>query len=488
MKKTTLFIALPHKLLTMSQLYRFCIPNWYGRDPQPNKLKEPNFVTNQVPYLREPFGSKWNLLFNTLIDGSFNFSMIQGDLQREGICMNSLHDNTSDIQVYPADLPIDDETINIYAVIGESKMEFMSSYNFIDLTKDTDVLDSLTSFNCSLWMLIFLLLILFAFLIKSKKSRTCPQYLRDISDRLHRVFTHFIGQNSMDENGIKVLVITLTFFSLMINQYYNALIHTDLVVPITPEVPHSYEDLANIVTVIRFPKESSALKYFKESPDNYPERRLLNKASQRNVYTGDDIPELIARKEEPWFFFYETLYALTKTHVSISTGLYMTTLNSMTCSAKVYSDEPDLQEDMLDLRTEFAPQFKNLYPWVASDPDARPVLHAFIKRKDFTPDNKIWKRVKSSIEHGVYQRLIWNAETLDMSEDFIIPINKRASAIRDCQKYSRTLKIKEVGFQDLKTVNFEKFTLVFIALVSVCCMAYIIEVIMKERHTLVHPI
>ena len=187
-------------------------------------------------------------------------------------------------------------------------------------------------------------------------------------------------------------------------------------------------------------------------------------------------------------FFYENLYALMKDHVSISTGLYMTTLNSMTCSAKVYSDEPDLQEDMLDLRTEFAPQFKNLYPWVASDPDARPVLHAFIKRKDFTPDNKIWKRVKSSIEHGVYQRLIWNAETLDMSEDFIIPINKRASAIRDCQKYSRTLKIKEVGFQDLKTVNFEKFTLVFIALVSVCCMAYIIEVIMKERHTLVHPI
>ena len=35
------------------------------------------------------------------------------------------------------------------------------------------------------------------------------------------------------------IFVTLTFFSLMMNQYYNALIHTDLVVHEVPEAPYS---------------------------------------------------------------------------------------------------------------------------------------------------------------------------------------------------------------------------------------------------------
>ena len=156
-------------------------------------------------------------------------------------------------------------------------------------------------------------------------------------DRLHQVFAHFIFQNSIDDNGIKVLVITIFFFSLMINQYYNALVQTDLVVPDVPQVPQSYQGLAKRVSVIRFPKGSSALRYYKESPENYPERRLFEEAKRRDIYTGD----VIALRGEPWFLFYENLYALMETHVSISTGLYMATLNSMTCPAKVYSEAPE---------------------------------------------------------------------------------------------------------------------------------------------------
>ena len=175
-----------------------------------------------------------------------------------------------------------------------------------------------------------------------------------------------------------------------------------------------------------------------------------------------------------------------ETHVSISTGLYMTILNSMTCLAKVYSEEPEFHDRMPYFKKELAPQFKNLYPWIASDPDTRPILLAFIKRKNFIPDKKIWKRVKSSIEHGMYQRLVWTAETLELSQAFSFSIKKRPNAMRECRDYFRKLKIKELSFQALKIVNFEKFTLVFLAFISVCCMAYIVEVFMKERHTLFH--
>ena len=55
----------------------------------------------------------------------------------------------------------------------------------------------------------------------------------------------------------------LFFDSHRLSKYYNALIYTDLVVPIVPEVPHFYQDFAHAVSVIRFPKESSAMKYFR---------------------------------------------------------------------------------------------------------------------------------------------------------------------------------------------------------------------------------
>ena len=47
--------------------------------------------------------------------------------------------------------------------------------------------------------------------------------------------------------------------------------------------------------------------------------------------------------------------------------------------------------------------------------------------------------------------------------------------MKDSLDYSRKL-IKEAGFKDLKVVNFSKFTLTFLALISVCCMAWIVKV------------
>ena len=71
-----------------------------------------------------------------------------------------------------------------------------------------------------------------------------------------------------------------------------------------------------------------------------------------------------------------------------------------------------------------------------------------------------------------------------MSGDFSI-FKKRTSSMRDCQEYYGKLKIKKVGFEDFKKVNFEKFILVIHVFISVCCMANIVELILKERLTVV---
>ena len=472
---------------TMPNIYRICLPKLPYIEPV--QLVNPHFVTKKVFFIQEKDAHTWSPIRDILISGSFNYSIIAGNRQRGGICQNTLHDNSSDIVFMPADLPVNDDMIDIYGVIGQSQLEFQSSYHYIDKTRNADVIESVLSFKFFLWMLILFLILLFAGLMKSKKSRTCPEYLRGFMERLHRVFAHFIGQNSIDDNRIKLLIITLTFFSLMMNQYYNALIHTDLVVPEVPKVAYSYQDFASTVTVLGFATGTSVLKYFKESPEDYPERRLYNELIRRNVTIGNGLPV-----ERPHWTrgilgraFYDSMFRLNKHHVSIGSQIHLTGLLTTICWAKVYSEAPELQEYNPSMKTHFVPRFRTLYPWISSDPQTRSILHAFIKRKDFIPDKKIWERVKRSIEHGMYQRIIWTAEAFDITEDFFIEIKERPTQMRDCKEYSRKLKIKEVGFEDLKVVNFQKFAYVFLVLISACFMALIVEVYLKRQPTQVHP-
>ena len=75
----------------------------------------------------------------------------------------------------------------------------------------------------------------------------------------------------------------------------------------------------------------------------------------------------------------------------------------------------------------------------------------------------------------MFQRIIWTAETMDLTEDPPEGMKKRLTEIIECKEYSRKLKIKEVGFEDLKVVNFKQCARVFLALVFVCSMALVIE-------------
>ena len=466
----------------MPALYRICLPELPYIEPL--GLRNPNFVTDQVFAIQEPEAQTWAPILNILIPGLlpylFNYSIIDGSFERGKICLNSLLDNTSDIVFMPADLPINNDLIGIYGIIGQSKLQFQSSYNYTDKSRNVDVIESVTSFKPSLWLLILFLLFLFAWLMRSKQTRRiCRQNLRKIMDSLDQVTTHFIGQNSFEGEGffLKILIITLSFFSLMINLYYNGLIHTDLIVPEVPRVPYTYQDFASIATVSGFPTGASVLKYFEGSPQDSPERSLYNELRHRNQTIGDGLPvHPPAWAKITLRTFYDSLYRLKKYHVTIGRKIEMMALVKTICWAKVYSQATEAQESSPTLKKHFAPKFKNIYPWASSDPNTSPTIHAFIKRKEFIPDTKIWKRVKRSIEHGMFQRIIWTAETFDLTEGYYDEIEKRPVQMRECLEYSRRLKIKEVGFENLKVVNFEKFARVFLVLFSVCYMALIIEV------------
>ena len=76
----------------------------------------------------------------------------------------------------------------------------------------------------------------------------------------------------------------------MMKQYYNALIHTDLIVPVVPEVPYSYENFASTVSVLGI-DDKSVLQYLKESPEDYPERLYNKLCFRKDVRIDADLTD-----------------------------------------------------------------------------------------------------------------------------------------------------------------------------------------------------
>ena len=119
----------------MPHLYRMCIPKWKENEPVPFGLVDPNFVTNQVFSVKGPDAQAWKSIIDILFDGTFNYSITQGEKKRGRTCQSSFHNNTLDVMLQLQDLPVNDDTIDIYAVIGQSQIQFMSSYNYTDAVK-----------------------------------------------------------------------------------------------------------------------------------------------------------------------------------------------------------------------------------------------------------------------------------------------------------------------------------------------------------------
>ena len=275
---------------------------------------------------------------------------------------------------------------------------------------------------------------------------------------------------------MKVLEITATFFALMTFNYYNGLIHTDMVVAIKPTVPLSYRDFADTATRLHFPASTASMQYFNHSVNGSVEQMLFNRAKQRGIPIGDVMPQYPVWANhiltQMWF---EVLNRLQNHQVTITNGLYMSGMMAATCSCKVYVDSPELSQLFTAFEEHLKPAFENLYPWVASDPEAKPIVHAFIKRRDFIPQTKLWSRVKRAIEHGMFDKIQEAVASLDMSQGQIIDIKARTSEMRDCLYFSRKLKIPEVGFLPLGVNNITKLGICFFAFVIVAFFVLRIE-------------
>jgi len=127
----------------------------------------------------------------------------------------------------------------------------------------------------------------------------------------------------------------------------------------------------------------------------------------------------------------------------------------------------------------------DMYPWVHSDPDTHPLLLGLVKRKDFILDDNMRKRFRFMFEAGlndIINMLIEKQpDRMLLLKDLILPdLEPQPEKMRDCLKYMKNLKVKEVGFIDFKLNNIIRLMTIFLFTNLFLFIVLVIELYVKH--------
>ena len=180
-------------------------------------------------------------------------------------CFHLLQQNLSDVLFYPRRFPFYRDGITEALQISHGPIEILSAYNCsIERSQEEsrieDVMDSVKSFDPSLWFSIVFTLLIFAALIYFH-NRNHPG--KKCANPIWTIVAFFFEYGSILEFNYmtRLLVAILTFFIFMIETYYKNLVSTDLVSITPPIVMRSYQDVTNSQDII--PKLWSEVEDFK---------------------------------------------------------------------------------------------------------------------------------------------------------------------------------------------------------------------------------
>jgi len=166
-----------------------------------------NFVTNKRPEFEGPMSDLIEITFETAfgMKNNYNFSIFDGNWYG---CLKSMVDNMTDLYSYPIPVPVANGTLNIAAIVGQSKIQFSTGYSYDDSSKDGDISDSFGSFGLFLWSLLFITFFILWILFKLDYDQINIKNKTIFS----KMFGHLMYQNSMN-TGSLLLVMNLTLFS-----------------------------------------------------------------------------------------------------------------------------------------------------------------------------------------------------------------------------------------------------------------------------------
>lgn len=179
-----------------------------------------------------------------------------------GDCLGQLQTGKAEAMLYISDYPLD--VVNItqgYTVFSE-KMGFLATFEYPKSYSPADFIKSFSSFDKTIWFLIFFTLSVFFWFIviqnqfyslkknfrtnrKSKKKRKIKIKLTVFSVLLS-ILSHIIGSNGLiNQKTIshRIIFYMLSVFSFFIMAHFNSLLNMDTVVITQPFILRSYDQM-----------------------------------------------------------------------------------------------------------------------------------------------------------------------------------------------------------------------------------------------------
>ena len=189
-----------------------------------------------------------SLLGNPAPNISLVFESGAGSVGQDGspiACYGSVYNNESDIAYTPVEYPIKDYSkVDPVQVIYEGPLNILSLYKVDDkvsIEYADFLVNSLKSFDMTIWSVTILTFFVFACLLvlwkslKRTKSYSC----------LFETFCHMIGQEStnFEDRSGRLISFTMTVGFFFILEFYFNLMSTELVVVNKPHVMNNYRDI-----------------------------------------------------------------------------------------------------------------------------------------------------------------------------------------------------------------------------------------------------
>ena len=400
----------------------------------------------------------------------------------------------TDISIIPTTIPLPYDNIGIAGVLGETKMAFLSGYEYDDTFTNSDVTESIYMFNLIQWTVIgstFLVLALFLYLHSLSPCNVLRQIMKSPGRAVTKVidFLMEIMHNVMTQHGWefesvfqRLIVLTFAFFTFMFITGYNSFVKTDLVSVKIPIVPYSYQDIIDNGSVpVWMPELDDVENYLKRSPVGSIERNFYEaiqskKETRRwsNVWKIHEAKNPVRNQVD--VYINANIYQLRGVRITIATEFMMTAFVGAACSLRIHRKN-DLMNDMF-------PQLENrvgdTYPWMASDSNAASILQVFVQRKDFILRNKKFYRVLNSlISAGIGIKKRKEGFHKDIFLE-LLKLDPKPLEMSLCHDYSHSLKIRNIDFQAVQLVNTQQLFIYFSTLLAASFSIFVIEVIVSK--------
>ena len=413
----------------------------------------------------------FTLLGNPAPNMSLVFELGTGSVGQDGLptgCYGSVYKNESDIALMPVEYPIKDYSkVDPIQIVYEGPLNILSAYKVDDKEsiEYADLLvDSLKSFDMTIWsVIIFTFLAFVGLLVLWKSLKRTKGY-----SCVFETFCHMIGQESMnfeDRSG-RLISFTMTVGFFFILAFFLNLMSTELVVVNKPHVMNNYRDIidAEDMTVA-----FSALTYdaieFVDAQKGTIQEEFWKRFKGTHVivdFGKADLDSLVEINKE----FLEGKLVL------LLNSLYSNPYTMKTCQLKA-------------IMQNYSPNILKSYGWISSDPEGIQHTTGFITRQEIK-DDLIMKGVRvlgRIFEAGIAPKVISDSfESINLG-----PLMEGAADYSDIMKCMS----KQVNYNhpEVETASLKNFVYLNVACSLLFLTAFVVLVIeLSPEKTRVTPI